>query len=75
MIVILLTQNLLRSDQVALITTLNPALDEKLRHLLNEKNVRWNEKQIGDFVVYYELSEPVRIVDFEKLFIQTRRKD
>lgn len=63
------------SDQVALITTLNPALDEKLRRLLNEKNVRWNEKQIGDFVVYYELSEPVRIVDFEKLFIQTRRED
>jgi len=67
----LYTQMVEESDKVALITTRNPALDQKLRSLLQERKILWNEKQIGDFVIYYKLSNPIRIVDFEKLFIQT----
>jgi hypothetical protein len=67
----LYTQMVEESDKVALITTRNPALDQKLRSLLQERKILWDEKLIGDFVIYYNLSDPIRIVDFEKLFIQT----
>jgi 4-amino-4-deoxy-L-arabinose transferase-like glycosyltransferase len=66
----LYTKQVEASDKVALITTRNPALDEKLRWLLKDKGIRWNEKQIGDFLIYYDLSHPLRIVEFEKLFVQ-----
>ncbi|MFZ6021079.1 MAG: hypothetical protein ACOYXO_15880 [Chloroflexota bacterium] len=66
----LYTKQVEASDKVALITTRNPALDEKLRCLLVEKEIRWNEKQIGDFLIYYDLSRPLRIVEFEKIFVQ-----
>ena len=68
---LLYTKQVEESNQVALITTRNPLLDEKLRDLLHEKKISWNEKKIGDFVLYTNLSQPIRIVDFEKLFIQT----
>ncbi|MEW6502928.1 MAG: hypothetical protein AB1457_03070 [Chloroflexota bacterium] len=58
-----------QSNKVALITTRNPALDEKLQNFLQERRILWNEKQIGDFIIYYNLSEPIQIVDLEKLFI------
>ena len=67
----LYTRQVEASDKVALITARNPELDEKLRWLLEEKGIRWDEKQIGDFLIYYDLSHPLRIVDFEKLFVQT----
>lgn len=67
----LYTKQVEASTKVALITTRNPALDEKLRSLLEERGIEWNEKQIGDFLIYYDLSRPLRIVDFERLFDQS----
>ncbi|MEW6180035.1 MAG: hypothetical protein AB1522_08910 [Chloroflexota bacterium] len=66
----LYTQWVEESDKVALITSHNPALDEILRQLLLDKGIDWDEERIGDFLIYYNLSAPIRIGDFEKYFIQ-----
>jgi 4-amino-4-deoxy-L-arabinose transferase-like glycosyltransferase len=48
------------SDQVAYITTKNPLLDRKIRQGLKQFDVSWDERQIGDYQIYYHLSKPVR---------------
>ncbi len=65
------TREVEESSKVAIITTHNPLLDERMRGLLRERKIEWDEKRIGDFQIYYNLSRPIRIVDFEPLFIQT----
>ena len=49
-----------QSDSVAYITGKNPLLDERLRAGFAGLGVTWQEKAIGDFHVYYNLSAPVR---------------
>jgi 4-amino-4-deoxy-L-arabinose transferase-like glycosyltransferase len=49
-----------QSQRVAYITTRNPVLDQYLRDHFKALGVAWQEKQIGDYQVYYHLSSPVR---------------
>ena len=49
-----------QSDQVAFITTNNPALDEYIREKFAEIGITWQEEEIGDFRVFYNLSAVVR---------------
>ncbi len=52
-----------QSGRVAYITTNNPPLDETLRRALSSAGVTWEERQIGDFHVYYRLSKAVSPAD------------
>ena len=54
---------LANSDKPAYITTHNPAMDEKLIMGFEQNGVSWEEKQIGDYRVYYHLSRTLRPVD------------
>jgi hypothetical protein len=49
-----------QSQRVAYITTRNPALDDYLRTHFAGLGVQWQEKQIGDYQIYYQLSRSVR---------------
>ncbi len=49
-----------QSAHVAYISTRNPALDERLRTEFSRLGITWQEKQIGDFYVFYHLSRLVR---------------
>jgi len=48
------------SQQVAYITTRNPALDVWLRNGFLKAGVTWLEKTIGDYHIFYHLSRPMR---------------
>jgi hypothetical protein len=48
------------SSQPAFITTQAPALNDRLRSAFIGLGVTWEEKQIGDFQVFYHLSKTVR---------------
>lgn len=48
------------SKRVAYITTRNPMLDEHLRAEFSRRGVSWQEKQIGDYQVFYRLSTDIR---------------
>lgn len=47
------------STRVAYITTNNPILDTALRDGFSKSGITWQEKEIGDYLVFYELSEIV----------------
>jgi len=47
------------AQQAAYITTKNPELDNRLRTGFQNLGVQWNEKVIGDYQVYYGLSQKV----------------
>jgi hypothetical protein len=47
------------ADRAAYITTRNPRLDEAIRSGFRNMGVTWKEKVIGDYQVYYQLSEKV----------------
>ncbi len=49
------------SEQVAYITTKHPALDEYIRDQFEIRGITWKEKIIGDYQVFYQLSDPVYI--------------
>jgi 4-amino-4-deoxy-L-arabinose transferase-like glycosyltransferase len=51
------------SPTTAYITTLNPKADQKLTAGLTNLGVTWQERQIGDYTVYYHLSRAVRPVE------------
>jgi len=51
------------SEQIAYITTRHPALDEYLRDQFEIQEINWKEKIIGDYQVFYQLSDPVYIND------------
>ncbi|HEX7556041.1 MAG TPA: hypothetical protein VF338_05405, partial [Leptolinea sp.] len=53
------------SPKTAYITTFNPALDEALRLGFSRLGITWQEKVIGDFHIYYQLSRPVHPADLE----------
>ena len=52
-------QSVADAAKAAYITTKNPLLDEKLRSEFERLGVEWNEKIIGDYQVYYGLSEKI----------------
>ncbi len=45
-----------KSDKVAYITTGHPVLIERLRISFTSLNIRWKEKTIGDYRIFYNLS-------------------
>jgi len=49
-----------QAPRVAYITTRNPALDRYLRDHFQGMGITWEEKQIGDYRIYYHLSRLVR---------------
>jgi hypothetical protein len=49
------------SLRVAYITTNFPDLDEYLRAKFTSLGIEWDEEQIGDFHVFFDLSTPVRV--------------
>jgi 4-amino-4-deoxy-L-arabinose transferase-like glycosyltransferase len=49
-----------QSDRVAYITTNHPALDERLRWSFTQEALTWQEIQIGDYHVFYDISAPIR---------------
>lgn len=59
-----------RSSRVAYITTNNPGLDGFLRARFNQQNLLWSEAEIGDFRIFYELSEPLRPGSFADQFLE-----
>ena len=48
------------SDHPAYITTNNLGLDQLIRSRFEEMKVSWKEEKIGDFHIFYDLSEKVR---------------
>ncbi len=52
------------NSRMALITTNTPDLDKLLRQKMNELKIDWDEAIIGDYQIFYGLSQPVRIEDF-----------
>ena len=48
------------SKKVAYITTNHPALNDYLREKFRLENITWQEKKIGDYLVFYRLSEVVK---------------
>lgn len=51
------------SAEIAYITTRNPALDSYLRQQFSDFEISWKEKRIGDYTVYYDLSQPVHVAE------------
>jgi 4-amino-4-deoxy-L-arabinose transferase-like glycosyltransferase len=51
------------SDRVAYITTFHPDLDEFLRRSFEDRGVSWEEAWIGDYHIFYRLSEVYRPSD------------
>ncbi len=48
------------AEKIAYITTKNELLNRKIRNGLLDLEVTWNEHQIGDFQIFYNLSKMVR---------------
>lgn len=48
-----------KSQRVAYITTKHPALDERIRAGLKQRNIQWQEEKIGDYQIFYHLSEKI----------------
>ncbi len=51
------------SGKVAYITTRHPPLEDKLRHEFRVRGINWQEAAIGDYHVFYALSELIRPED------------
>jgi 4-amino-4-deoxy-L-arabinose transferase-like glycosyltransferase len=54
------TEMVVNSPRVAYIATGSPLLKETLREQFAGLGVTWQERQIGDYLVFYALSRPVR---------------
>jgi 4-amino-4-deoxy-L-arabinose transferase-like glycosyltransferase len=57
------TELVAQADKVAYITSNHPDLDEYLRTSFADENITWNEVQIGDYHVFYDLSAAIRPED------------
>lgn len=51
------------SDNPAYITTKHPELDEYLRVQFVNHGISWEEKKIGDFRIFYDLSQPIHDIE------------
>jgi hypothetical protein len=49
-----------QADRVAYITTNHPLLDDHLRKSFRAVDISWKEQKIGDYLVFFDLSKPVR---------------
>jgi hypothetical protein len=49
------------ADQIAYITTRHPALEAYLVEQFVELDIEWQERKIGDYTLYYQLSAPVHV--------------
>ena len=54
-----------QASRVAYITTNNPALNDRLRDEFATAGATWQETQIGDYYVFYDLSQIVRPDEIE----------
>lgn len=57
------TELVVQSEKVAYITTNHPELDQKLRSSFQTAGVSFQEKKIGDYQIFYGLSQPIRPQD------------
>jgi 4-amino-4-deoxy-L-arabinose transferase-like glycosyltransferase len=57
------TQLVSEASRVAYITSNHPDLDEYLRISFADENINWDEVQIGDYHVFYDLSDAIRPED------------
>ncbi len=55
----LYSQLVSESSKTAYITTKNPSLNDLLRLEFSNLGITWQETQIGDYQIFYALSEPV----------------
>ncbi len=53
------------SQRVAYITSKNSNLDDRLRTGFSERKIQWQEQQIGDYRVFYDLSQVVRPAELD----------
>jgi hypothetical protein len=58
-----------QSTRVAYITTNHPALDKNLRDSFKELGVNWDEVLIGDYLVFFNMSERVAIEDVGEIWL------
>lgn len=49
------------SDELAYITTKHPKLDAYLRERFGDEGISWEEKRIGDFHIFYNLSKSIHV--------------
>lgn len=58
-----------QSDEVAYITTNHPALNDALRENFTTRGITWEEEVLGDYHIFYELSETIRpsVLEFEEV--------
>jgi hypothetical protein len=54
------TEYVSQSERVAYVTARSPQLESYLRDHFSGLAVTWEEKQIGDYHIFYHLSRPVR---------------
>lgn len=54
------TEQVAQSKRIAYITAHHPELDAYLRQQLATQGASWQEEQIGDFTVFYDLSKSLR---------------
>ena len=47
----------------AYITTKHPGLDEYLRDQFLSRGINWEEKSVGDFHIFYNLSDPIHVYE------------
>ncbi|MEJ2447921.1 MAG: glycosyltransferase family 39 protein [Anaerolineales bacterium] len=55
------TEQVESSDEIAYIVTRHPALEAYLQERFGELGISWEEKRIGDYTVYYDLTAPVHV--------------
>jgi hypothetical protein len=58
------------SDEVAYITTKNPALNELIRSRFNALKLTWQEQVIGDYRIFYDLSEAIAPEQLDDRFVR-----
>jgi len=54
-----------KADDIAYITTNHEELNEFIRDKFDEKEINWKEKKIGDYQIFYQLSETLHVDDLE----------
>ncbi len=58
------------SDRVAYISTNHSELDHRIRTRFRELDIEWEEHEIGDFQIFYNLSQPVSPEEIDARFVQ-----
>ena len=50
-----------KAEKIAYITTKHPTLEQHLRDQFRLHGITWQEQRIGDYLVFYSLSEPIKV--------------